>query len=90
MSLERFHQAQASQWSGYATALAETRAGRKSSHWIWYIFPQIDGLGRSSPRASTRSRLGRSLRLFARPVASFALRGNHQRRRGAHRARRAD
>ncbi|WP_207910746.1 DUF1810 domain-containing protein [Chthoniobacter flavus] len=48
MSLERFHQAQASQWSGYATALAETRAGRKSSHWIWYIFPQIDGLGRSS------------------------------------------
>lgn len=48
MSLQRFHQAQASQWGGYATALAEMRAGRKSSHWIWYIFPQIDGLGRSS------------------------------------------
>ena len=48
MSLERFHQAQASRWAGYATALAEMRAGRKSSHWIWYIFPQIDGLGRSS------------------------------------------
>lgn len=48
MSLERFHQAQASQWAGYGTALAEMRAGRKSSHWIWYIFPQIDGLGRSS------------------------------------------
>lgn len=48
MSLERFHQAQASPWAGYATALAEMRAGRKSSHWIWYIFPQIDGLGRSS------------------------------------------
>lgn len=48
MSLARFHQAQTSQWNGYDTALAEMRAGRKSSHWIWYIFPQIDGLGRSS------------------------------------------
>jgi uncharacterized protein (DUF1810 family) len=48
MSLERFRQAQSGQWSGYETALAEMRAGRKSSHWIWYIFPQIAGLGRSS------------------------------------------
>ncbi len=48
MSLERFHKAQASDWSGYPTALAEMRAGQKSSHWIWYIFPQLDGLGRSS------------------------------------------
>ncbi|HSI15466.1 MAG TPA: DUF1810 family protein [Chthoniobacter sp.] len=48
MSLQRFHHAQASQWGGYATALAEMRAGQKSSHWIWYIFPQIGGLGRSS------------------------------------------
>lgn len=48
MSLERFHQAQAGRRAGYATALEEIRRGRKSSHWIWYIFPQIDGLGRSS------------------------------------------
>ena len=48
MPLQRFHDAQAGQWAGYATALAEMRAGRKSSHWIWYIFPQIDGLGRSA------------------------------------------
>lgn len=48
MSLERFHQAQAAPEAGYDTALAEIRRGRKSSHWIWYIFPQIDGLGRSS------------------------------------------
>jgi len=48
MSLQRFHHAQASQWAGYATALSEMRAGRKSSHWIWYIFPQVAGLGRSS------------------------------------------
>lgn len=31
----------------YATALAEIQAGRKWSHWIWYIFPQMRGLGRS-------------------------------------------
>ena len=31
----------------YTTALAEIRAGRKSSHWIWYIFPQMRGLGHS-------------------------------------------
>ena len=49
MSLTRFHEAQASQWAKLrGRQLAEMRAGRKSSHWIWYIFPQIDGLGRSS------------------------------------------
>ena len=32
----------------YATALAEIRQGRKRSHWMWYIFPQIEGLGHSS------------------------------------------
>jgi uncharacterized protein (DUF1810 family) len=48
MSLERFHEAQAKRWGGYDTALAEIRAGGKRSHWIWYIFPQIEGLGRSS------------------------------------------
>ena len=31
----------------YTTALSEVRAGRKESHWIWYIFPQIIGLGSS-------------------------------------------
>jgi uncharacterized protein (DUF1810 family) len=48
MSLERFREAQARRWAGYDTALAEIRAGGKCSHWIWYIFPQIEGLGRSS------------------------------------------
>ena len=32
----------------YDIVLAELRAGRKSSHWIWFIFPQITGLGHSS------------------------------------------
>lgn len=31
----------------YKTALAEMREGRKKSHWMWYIFPQIKGLGYS-------------------------------------------
>ncbi len=31
----------------YAGALAELRRGRKLGHWIWFVFPQIDGLGRS-------------------------------------------
>ena len=48
MPLERFHQGQASHSAGYDTALAEIRAGGKRSHWIWYIFPQIKGLGHSS------------------------------------------
>lgn len=34
----------------YDTALAELRAGRKRTHWIWFIFPQLAGLG-TSPRA---------------------------------------
>jgi uncharacterized protein (DUF1810 family) len=46
--LDRFKQAQDSRHSGYAAALAELRAGRKTSHWIWYVFPQLGGLGRSS------------------------------------------
>lgn len=31
----------------YEKALAELRAGRKTSHWMWFIFPQISGLGTS-------------------------------------------
>ena len=44
-SLDRFHRAQA---DSYETALREIRAGRKESHWIWYIFPQLRGLGQSA------------------------------------------
>ena len=48
MSLDRFHEAQADPHAGYDTALAEIRRGRKTSHWIWYIFPQLAGLGHSA------------------------------------------
>ena len=43
--LSRFIDAQA---PVYETVLAELRAGRKRTHWIWYIFPQMAGLGHSS------------------------------------------
>ena len=43
-SLERFLRAQL--WD-YETALKEISAGCKMSHWMWYIFPQMRGLGRS-------------------------------------------
>jgi uncharacterized protein (DUF1810 family) len=46
MSLERFVDAQ-DRGGTYAQALAELRAGRKTSHWMWFVFPQIAGLGRS-------------------------------------------
>ena len=32
----------------YARALAELRRGRKTSHWMWFVFPQVAGLGQSS------------------------------------------
>jgi len=44
MSLERFVQAQEASYEG---ALAELKAGRKTGHWIWWIFPQLRGLGTS-------------------------------------------
>ena len=45
--LERFVEAQE---DDYPRALAEIRNGRKRTHWMWYVFPQLDSLG-SSPMA---------------------------------------
>lgn len=44
MSLDRFVQAQEAFYEG---ALAELKAGEKTGHWIWWIFPQLKGLGTS-------------------------------------------
>ncbi|MCP4379189.1 MAG: DUF1810 domain-containing protein [bacterium] len=44
-NLERFVSAQG---GDYEIAVQELRRGRKKSHWIWYIFPQVAGLGSSS------------------------------------------
>lgn len=43
--LQRFVEAQE---TTYARALAEIRSGRKQSHWMWFVFPQMRGLGYSS------------------------------------------
>ena len=84
-NLERFVEAQ----NGvYDTALAELRAGHKRTHWMWFIFPQIEGLGHSAmaQRYAIRSAdeaaaylahpvLGPRLRACAAAVASHHDRG---------------
>ena len=45
--LDRFVEAQSHQTSGFDAALLELRTGGKRGHWIWYIFPQVSGLGAS-------------------------------------------
>ena len=70
--LHRFVVAQS---SDYDTAIAELRAGRKQSHWIWYILPQLRGLGKSemSVRYGLRS-LAEAKAYLAHPVLGARLR----------------
>ena len=70
--LERFIEAQA---SNYEDALAELHAGSKQTHWSWYVFPQVRGLG-SSP-TSVRyaiSSLAEARAYLAHPVLGLRLR----------------
>ena len=69
--LNRFVQAQA---AVYSTALAELKAGCKRSHWMWFIFPQIDGLGHSetTKRYSIKS-LAEARAYLAHPVLGARL-----------------
>ena len=69
--LSRFHDAQA---PVYERALAELRAGRKQSHWMWFIFPQYAGLGLSamSQRYAIRS-LGEAVAYLADPALGRRL-----------------
>jgi uncharacterized protein (DUF1810 family) len=46
--LQRFKDAQNDSDSGFDEAIAEIRRGRKQGHWIWYVFPQLRGLGHSA------------------------------------------
>jgi uncharacterized protein (DUF1810 family) len=48
MNLQRFRDAQEHPAVGFGTALAEMTAGAKRGHWIWYVFPQLKGLGQSA------------------------------------------
>ena len=47
--LARFKDAQAQHVSGFESALSEIHSGGKRSHWIWYVFPQLSGMGYSAP-----------------------------------------
>ena len=59
----------------YAAALAEVRRGRKTSHWMWYIFPQIAGLGQSSTARYYSIRdLEEAREYYAHPVLGQRLR----------------
>lgn len=71
-NLKRFADAQA---SNYDDALAELHAGSKQTHWSWYVFPQVRGLG-SSP-ASVRyaiSSIAEAAAFLAHPVLGPRLR----------------
>ena len=59
----------------YNTVLAELQAGRKSSHWIWFIFPQIAGLGHSSTTQQFAiTSLDEAKAYLQHPVLGFRLR----------------
>lgn len=71
MSLQRFEDAHR---QDYETALSEIRRGRKTSHWMWYIFPQLKGLG-YSPTAQYYSieNLAEAEAFLAHPVLGAHL-----------------
>ena len=71
--LERFVAAQDA-GETYSSAVAELRSGRKTGHWMWFVFPQIGGLG--SSRMSRRyaiSSLGEARAYLAHPVLGRRL-----------------
>ena len=73
-SLRRFVAAQDAGGT-YERALAELRAGRKTSHWMWFVFPQIAGLGLSSTsRTYAISSLTEARAYLAHPVLGPRLR----------------
>jgi uncharacterized protein (DUF1810 family) len=68
VDLERFVTAQDSGGT-YQRAVTELRNGRKTSHWMWFIFPQIAGLGRSAmAQAYAISDLAEARAYLAHPV----------------------
>jgi uncharacterized protein (DUF1810 family) len=71
-NLQRFLDAQK---GAYSQVLAELRAGKKASHWMWFIFPQIKGLG-TSPTAQQYAIQGidEAIAYLAHPVLGLRLR----------------
>lgn len=72
--LDRFVAAQ-DQGGTYGQALAELRRGRKTSHWMWFVFPQIAGLGMSpTSQRYAISSLAEARAYLAHPVLGRRLR----------------
>jgi uncharacterized protein (DUF1810 family) len=72
VDLGRFHRAQA---PVYASALEELRRGRKTGHWMWFIFPQVAGLGHSATsQAYAIGSLDEARAYLADPVLGGRLR----------------
>ncbi|MFL6693406.1 MAG: DUF1810 domain-containing protein, partial [Ramlibacter sp.] len=70
--LQRFVTAQAPVWDD---VMAELRAGRKTSHWMWFVFPQLASLGRSTmARHYGISGLDEAKAYLAHPVLGQRLR----------------
>ena len=86
--LQRFLDAQDA-GATYETALAELRAGRKRSHWMWFVFPQIAGLGRSAmAQRYAIASLAEARAYLAHPVLGPRLLDCARRARSASTARR--
>jgi uncharacterized protein (DUF1810 family) len=76
--LARFTEAQDAGGT-YDRALAELRAGRKTSHWMWFVFPQIAGLGRSpTARRYAIASLEEARAYLEHPVLGPRLRASAQ------------
>ena len=72
--LQRFLDAQDA-GAMYDRALAELRAGRKRTHWMWFVFPQLAGLGRSATaRRYAISSLAEARAYLAHPTLGARLR----------------
>lgn len=72
--LQRFVDAQ-DEGGLYEQALVELRAGRKTGHWIWFVFPQISGLGQSpTSKAYAISSLDEARAYLDHPVLGPRLR----------------
>jgi uncharacterized protein (DUF1810 family) len=76
--LRRFVDAQEREGT-YSRALEELRAGRKTSHWVWFVFPQIAGLGRSATaRLFAIDSLEEAKAYLGHPVLGARLRESSQ------------
>jgi uncharacterized protein (DUF1810 family) len=69
------HRFVAAQRHSYDDAVAELRSGRKTSHWMWFVFPQIAGLGHSpTARTYAITSLAEARAYLAHPVLGDRLR----------------